>query len=90
MNSNWIKIKNNSKISLLDIPILDISDLRIEIISLCRGSVSVENGCINGFRPVGFFGKDWGRGDTRLFVVLSDDKNGVFYVSSALFMAGIR
>ncbi len=90
MNLNWIKIKNNSKISLLDIPILDISDLRIEIISLCRDSVTQDGIVLSGFRPVGFFGKDWGRGDTRLFVVLADDKNGVFYVSSALFKAGIR
>ncbi len=37
MNLNWIKINNNSKISLLDIPVLDISDLRIETISLCGG-----------------------------------------------------
>lgn len=97
MNTNWIKIKNNSKISLLDIPILDISDLRIEVVSLCgrlskasnRASVGVKR-LICSLRPVAFFGKDWGRGDVRLFVVLCDDKNGVFYVSSALFKAGIR
>ena len=43
MNLNWIKINNNSKISLLDIPVLDISDLRIETISLCGGG-------LDGFR----------------------------------------
>lgn len=90
MNSNWIKIENNSKISLLEIPVLDISDLRIEIISLCSVLTGDNGENSKAFRPVGFFGKDWGRGDTRLFVVLTDDKNGVFYVSSALFKAGIR
>jgi len=90
MDLSWVKIKNNSKISLLDIPVLDISDLRIEIISLCRPLSGVNSVDTKAFRPVGFFGKDWGRGDTRLFVVLSDDREGVFYVSSALFKAGIR
>ena len=98
MNLNWIKINNNSKISLLDIPVLDISDLRIETISLCGGCSDAFGGSKETFskpflhrlRPVGFFGKDWGRGDTRLFVVLADDSKGVFYVSSALFKAGIR
>ena len=31
---NWIKIKNNTKVNLNDIPTLDIDDLRNEIISL--------------------------------------------------------
>ena len=92
---NWIKIKNNTKISLLDIPILDISDLRIEIISLCSALTqggSDNSSVLAGYkmRPAGFFGKDWGRGDTRLFVVLADDRTGEFYVSSAIFKAGIR
>ena len=92
---NWIKIKNNTKISLLDIPILDISDLRIEIISLCSALTqggSDNSSVLAGYkmRPVGFFGKDWGRGDTRLFVVLADDRTGEFYVSSAIFKARIR
>ena len=37
-----------------------MSDLRAQIIELNK-------------RPVGFFGKDWGVGRVKLFVVLSDD-----------------
>ncbi len=77
---NWIKTKNNEKINLNDIPTLDIDDLRAEIISL----VSVDK-----MRPLAFFGKDWGRGQVKLFTVLGDDK-GSFYVTSSLFKAGIR
>ena len=69
---NWIKTKNNTKINLNEIPTLKINELREEIISLNK-------------RPIGFFGKDWGYGTTRLFVVLADDENGDLYVSSALF-----
>ena len=36
---------------------------------------------------LGFFGKDWGFGLTRLFVVLADDENADLYVSSAMFSA---
>ncbi len=77
---NWIKIKNNEKINLNDIPTLDIDDLRTEIISF----VSVDK-----MRPLAFFGKDWGRGQVKLFTVLGDDK-GLLYVTSSLFKAGIR
>ena len=69
---NWIKTKNNTKVNLNEIPTLKIDELREEIISLNK-------------RPIGFFGKDWGYGTTRLFVVLADDENGDLYVSSALF-----
>ena len=72
--TNWVKTKNNEKINLLDIPILSISDLRKEIVELAK-------------RPIGFFGKDWGNGSTKLFVILADDKEGDLYVSSALFSA---
>ncbi len=41
-------------------------------------------------RPAAFFGKDWGRGQVKLFVVLADDKNGNFYTTSSLFRAGIK
>lgn len=67
-----IKTKNNTKLNLSDIPIVSIEDLRKEVIDL-------------NIRPVGFFGKDWGNGAVRLFVVLADDKNGDFYVSSSIF-----
>ncbi len=72
--TNWIKTRNNTKLNLADIPELSINELRSEIIS-------------SALRPVGFFGKDWGMGRTKLFVILADDKNGELYVSSALFGA---
>lgn len=72
--TNWLITKNNSKVNLLDIPTLEISQLRSEIISQEK-------------RPVGFFGKDWGFGTTRLFVILADDDNGELLISSAMFSA---
>lgn len=68
----FIKTKNNTKINLSDIPVLKIGELREEIIK--------ENK-----RPVAFFGKDWGNGRVRLFVVL--DNAPELLVSSALFEA---
>ena len=72
--TNWLITKNNSKVNLLDIPTLEMSQLRSEIISQEK-------------RPVGFFGKDWGFGTTRLFVILADDDNGELLISSAMFSA---
>ncbi len=69
---NWIKTKNNTKININEIPTLKVNDLREEIISLNK-------------RPVGFFGENWGYGQTKLFVILADDENGDLYVSSAIF-----
>lgn len=69
---NWIITKNNSKLNLNDIPCLTIGELRLAIINTPK-------------RPIAFFGKYWGEGKTRLFVVLADDQNGELYVSSALF-----
>lgn len=68
----WIKTKNNMKINLMDIPVLSVDDLRESII-------------LQNKRPVAFFGKDWGNGCVRLFVVLADDRAGDLYVSSAIF-----
>lgn len=70
--SNWLKIQNNSKINLVDIPILKMEELRKEIIREQR-------------RPVAFFGKDWGNDRVRLFVVLADAPN--LLVSSVIFEA---
>ncbi len=72
--TNWIKTKNNTKVSLAEIPVLKIEELRVCIIELNK-------------RPVAFFGKDWGFGLTRLFVVLADDENGNLYILSAMFSA---
>lgn len=70
--AKWIKVKNNTKINLSDIPGIGIDELRKQIIEMKK-------------RPVGFFGKDWGFGCVRLFVVLADDANSELYVSSAIF-----
>jgi len=70
--TNWIQTKNNTKININEIPTLKINDLRAEIIEANK-------------RPMAFFGKDWGEGRTRLFVVLADDENGKLLISSALF-----
>lgn len=72
--TNWTKAKNNQRIDLSEIPTLPISELRNEIIALAK-------------RPIGFFGKDWGLGRTKLFVILADDKNADMFISSALFQA---
>lgn len=72
--TNWINTKNNTKVNLSDIPVLKIEELREAIIK--------ENK-----RPIGFFGKDWGNGCVRLFVVLADDKNANLMISSAIFGA---
>lgn len=71
---NRIITKNNTKLQISEIPILPINELRELIIE--------ENK-----RPISFFGKDWGEGRTRLFVVLADDVNGEFVISSAIFEA---
>ena len=70
--AKWITTKNNTKLDLGKIPALGIDELREEIIKLNK-------------RPIAFFGKDWGFGNTRLFVVLADDENSELYVSSAVF-----
>ena len=69
---NWIITKNNTKLNIVDIPELTISDLRLEIINL-------------GKRPVAFFGQKLTDDRVKLFVVLADDKNAELYVSSAVF-----
>ncbi len=75
--TNWIKVKNNTRIDLGKIPILGIDELREEIIKQAK-------------RPLGFFGKDWGFGNVRLFVVLADDANGEFDLSSTVFSSNTK
>ena len=70
--TNWVKTKNNTKINLADIPVLDIENLRTEVKALNK-------------RSVAFFGKVWGNGIVRLFVILADDTSGDLYVSSTIF-----
>ena len=71
---NWLKIKNNSKIQISEIPTLNINELREEILSL-------------NLRPLGFFGNNQNNG-VRLFVLLADEENSEILVSSALFKEG--
>lgn len=75
--TNWITTKNNTKLKLSDIPELGIEELRESIINLNK-------------RPVAFFGKDWGDGKVKLFVILANDSTGELYVSSALFNGNER
>ncbi len=70
--TNWIKTKNNTKLSINEIPTLKMNELRAEIVEQNK-------------RPLMFFGQNWGQGRIRLFVVLADDENSELLVSSALF-----
>jgi len=74
---NWIKTKNNQKIDLLSIPTFSVDELRNSVIN-------------SQFRPIGFFGKEWGEGAVKLFVILADDKNSDLYISSTLFQNNIK
>lgn len=68
---NWLIGENKKRININEIPVLNINDLRLEIIKLSK-------------RVIAFFGKKEGD-NVRLFVVLSDDKEGKFYISSSIF-----
>ncbi|MBO5385861.1 hydrogenase [bacterium] len=74
--AKWIKIKNNKRVDINKIPIIEIDDMRSEVKAL-------------GMRPIGFFGKDWGFGCVRLFVILADDANADLYLSSSIFGNGV-
>lgn len=78
--NQWITVKNNERIGLNDIPFFEIEDLRTAIISLCR----------KDFRPLMFFGKDWGNFGVRLFVILAPKtgNTGNLFVASAMFPPG--
>lgn len=68
---NWLITENKKRININEIPVLNINDLRQEIINLSK-------------RVVGFFGKKEDE-KVRLFVVLADDEEGKLYVSSSYF-----
>lgn len=65
---NSLIIENKQRINRAEIPVVDINILRKEIIELNK-------------RVVGFFGNK--EEYTKLYVVLADDEQGKFYVSSA-------
>lgn len=70
---NWLISENKKRINIADIPVLNIEDLRFEIINLNK-------------RVIGFFGKkEFDK--TRLFVVMADDSEGKLYISSSIFEA---
>ena len=68
---NWLITENNKPINVSEIPCLDISVLRQEILDIKK-------------RVVGFFGKKEWNG-VKLFVVLADDANAKLYLSSSFF-----
>jgi len=69
--SDWLKIKNNSKVKSFDIPVADIGKLRKSAEEM-------------GFRPLMFFGQPLSD-SIRLFIALADDENGDIWLSSAKF-----
>ena len=73
--AKWIKTKNNTRLKLGEIPISTIEELREDIIAN------------SNIRPIAFFGKDWGFGCVRLFIIMADDENSELYVSSCVFSA---
>lgn len=73
--AKWIKTKNNTRLKLGEIPISTIEELREDIIANSNR------------RPIAFFGKDWGFGCVRLFIIMANDENSELYVSSCVFAA---
>jgi Ni,Fe-hydrogenase III large subunit len=72
---NWIKTKNNEPVTISDIPVLEIDELRHEIIS------GIENG---DRRVILFFGDKTGEG-IKLYVVMGDDETSQLYIASSFF-----
>ncbi|HSA06568.1 MAG TPA: NADH-quinone oxidoreductase subunit C [Candidatus Gastranaerophilales bacterium] len=69
----WIKTQNNKVLDLNDIPLLDLRNLRQEIILESK----------EGKRVIGFFGAKEAS-LIRLYVILADDKNSCLLISSAI------
>ncbi len=69
--TNWIRIKNNSKIEISKIPTLDITELRNAILEEKK-------------RPIAFFGQNI-QDKIKLYVALADDPNAEILISSAIF-----
>lgn len=77
---NWIKTKNTETIDIKNIPVVDFTELREDII---------ENIKLNN-RVIGFFGAKEGENgyvQIKLYVVLADDKNSELLISSSIFGA---
>lgn len=78
--NNWLVTKNNSLININEIPVVSLHG---EVDTEDFHSIVLEKSKTT--RPIGFFGKDWGFGNTRLFVLLADDKKGEIYITSSIF-----
>ncbi len=68
---NWIITENNKRINANDIPTVSIEEIKTDLANM-------------NMRLIGFFGKQE-FDNVRLYVVLSDDKVGKLYVTSAIF-----
>ena len=73
---NWIIFENNKKIKVNDVPTISLEEIKKDF------------GEFN-HRLIGFFGKQEFE-NVRLYVVLSDDKVGKLYVTSALFTPDVN
>ncbi len=71
---SWVETKNLQTVSLGEIPVLPVEDLRLQTIA----------GINNGRRLVEFFG-DETRDGIALHVVLADDNASRLYVASSKF-----
>ena len=73
---DYITIKNNQRISILDIPVIDFEVLRAQL-------------CASNLRVLSFFGVR--AGDfVKLYVALGDDEKGEIQLSSALIDKNIK
>jgi Ni,Fe-hydrogenase III large subunit len=73
----WKISKNNQVNNLNEIPVLDINELRDEIIKQCRTNK----------RVIGFFGHKESS-SVKLYVILADDSKSKFLISSSCFNDG--
>ncbi|MDD3117624.1 MAG: NADH-quinone oxidoreductase subunit C [Victivallales bacterium] len=75
---NWLEFSNHSTVSLAELPVLSVSQLRHSIMMRCREQ---------GWRPMAFFGcrRDDG---VRLFAILADDDHAALHAAAADFFAG--
>ena len=73
---NYLSIKNNQRINLLEIPTLNFDVLRAQL-------------CATNLRPIAFFGSDWGE-NIKLYTALADDEKGEILVTSALINKEIK
>lgn len=75
---NWITTKNTNVIDINNIPVVDFTELRQEIIELNK-------------RVIGFFGIKEGVNEdihTKLYIVLADDEKSELLILSSIFDAG--